>query len=121
MGYIAHNAIVVTSWNSDSIEAAACFARNLGMTVLGPSAEAVNGYRSILVCPDGSKEGWQPSDEGDERRAGLREWMHSQAYSDGSSPLEWVEVRYGSDDRTAAVTNTAWELVAEMGDGDGTQ
>lgn len=108
MGYMRHNAIVVTSWNTDAIEAAACRARNIGLTVIGPSSELTNGYRSLLVCPDGSKEGWSDSDQGDERRAELRNWMNAQRYEDGSSSLEWVEIAYGSDDRTAEVEATAW-------------
>ena len=108
MGYMRHNAIVVTSWKTDAIEAAACRARNIGMTVIGPSAELMNGYRTMLVCPDGSKEGWKESDEGDKNRADFRDWMRAQRYEDGSSNLEWVEVAYGSDDRTAEVEATAW-------------
>ena len=108
MGYMRHNAIVVTSCNAGAIEAAACRARNIGLTVIGPSAELMNGYRSLLVCPDGSKEGWSDSDQGDERRAELRAWMNAQRHEDGSSNLEWVEIAYGSDDCTADIEATAW-------------
>jgi len=108
MGYMRHNAIVVTSWNTGAIEAAACRARNIGLTVIGPSVELINGYRTILVCPDGSKDGWKESDQGDKRRADFRDWMRAQQYEDGSSNLELVEVAYGSDDRTAEIEATAW-------------
>lgn len=108
MGYMRHNAIVVTSWKAEAIEAAACRARNLGLTVIVQNEEAINGYRTLLVCPDGSKEGWNESDQGDKQRSDFRDWMNTQRYEDGSSNLEWVEISYGSDDRTAKVEATAW-------------
>lgn len=102
MGYMRHNAIVVTSWNSEAIEAAACRARTLGLTVLGPSAALMNGYKSMMVCPDGSKEGWENSDQGEKQRAELRDWLRER------SNLEWVEIAYGNSDCTAEVEATAW-------------
>lgn len=111
MGYIRHNAIVVTSWNSAAIEKAACRARNIGLTVLGPSAsqESVNNYRSMLVCPDGSKEGWPDSEVGNTRRSDFRDWLESQRYSDGSTCLYWVEIAYSSYDADATIEAHAWQ------------
>lgn len=108
MGYMRHNAIVITSWNRVSIEAAANKARELGMQVLGPSDEVTNGYSSMLVCPDGSKEGWEESDQGDRNRASFREWLGGQTYEDGSTNLHWVEIAYGGDDADATVEAHAW-------------
>jgi hypothetical protein len=103
MGYMAHNAIVVTSWNEDLIQEAAREATSLGLQILGPSEEVVNGYRSILICPDGSKEGWDDSNDGDSRRESFRAWLNSKRYEDGSTPLDWVEIRYGPDDNEAEI------------------
>ena len=108
MGYMRHNAILVTTWSEKHIEAAAGQAKELGLQMLGPSAKVVNGYRSLLVCPDGSKEGWQDSDEGDARRLAFRQWLRSQTHEDGSSPLEWVEFAYGNDDRKAGIVASTW-------------
>jgi hypothetical protein len=108
MGYMKHNAILVTTWSGEHIEAAAAQAKELGLQVLGPSAKVVNAFRSLLVCPDGSKEGWQGSDEGDARRAGFREWLRSQTYDDDSSPIEWVEFSYGNDDSEACIVGSTW-------------
>lgn len=108
MGYIRHNAIVVTSWNDEAIVAAADKARSLGMAVLGPSDRATNYYCTLLICPDGSKEGWDQSDEGDRRREAFREWTRTLRYEDDSSPLAWCEVAYGSDDREAVVCESEW-------------
>jgi len=115
VGYIRHNAIVVTSWDEALIEAAACRARNIGLTVLGPSAEATNGYRTMLVCPDGSKEGWEESDQGDHERESFRDWMNEQRYEDGSTSLHWAEIAYGSDDADATVEAHAWMTPNEQG------
>jgi hypothetical protein len=108
MGYIRHDAIVVTSWKSEAIEAAAKEATELGCTVIGPSDGVMNGYRTLLVCPDGSNEGWDNSEAGDERRERFRAYLTAQRYDDGSSPLEWVELSYGSDDAKAEITFTEW-------------
>lgn len=107
MGYIKHHAIVVTSWQDD-IKKAKSKAKEIGLHVIGPSKESTNGYRSILICPDGSKEGWGESDLGDFRRAKFRNWLDSQKFEDGSSFLEWAEISYSGDDREAKITNHAW-------------
>lgn len=106
MGYMRHHAIVVSSCLHERgissrplIELAHDKAVELGMSVTGISGEdSHNGYRSFLVAPDGSKEGWGPSNRGDVRRAQFTEWLHSQRYDDDSTPIEWVEVQYGDDE-----------------------
>lgn len=97
MGTVVHAAMIVTSWKDEAIEAAACRARNLGLTVLGPSAEMINGYRSILVVSSGSKEGWEDQIEHDARLSALRDWIGTQAYGDGSNNLEFAQVEYGNE------------------------
>lgn len=109
MGHILHHAIVVTSWSDVAIEAAAIAAREAGCRVIGPSEAAINGYRSILVCPDGSKSGWADSDDGDGCRDQFISYLRSCRYKDGSSSMEWVEVAYGGDDRTAEVSRHEWD------------
>jgi hypothetical protein len=65
--------------------------------------EGVNGYRSFAVLPDGSKEGWDTSNQGDEIRSKFLDWMRQQEYEDGSSPLSWAELQYGDDDNDTKV------------------
>ena len=110
MGYVRHDAIVVTSWQREALEAAAEKARNLGLEVLGPSADVTNGIATFLVCPDGSKEGWDESDEFDEKRAQFLAYLNGERYADNSSCLSWVALAYGSDDREVVVTAHAWEV-----------
>lgn len=120
MGYMRHHAICITSCSADYINAAKEEAERLGCTVAGPTPKAINGYRSIFVAPDGSKEGWDDSAEGDRRRAELIDWLHGQAFSDGSSMLDWVEVQYGDDDMETKVCRDSDERCrAEDADGAG--
>ena len=109
MGYLRPVAIIVTGTYGDHAEEAHAKAleifdvelltySNLKQTVGSLIEGVANGTKSFLVAWDGSKEGWAPSDEGDSARARFVEWLNSQAYDDGSSPLDWVEVQYGGDD-----------------------
>jgi hypothetical protein len=108
MGYMQHHAILVTSWNEEAIKQAHAEASRLFGAVdtlterfrlvspiLGP---AVNNYRSFFVAPDGSKEGWKPSNQGDELRKEFLAWLRSRVYDDGSSVYDWAHVQYGDDD-----------------------
>lgn len=112
MGYVRHNAIVVTSWNGARIGLARAHAVALGMSVTEIIQTPVNVDYSFLVGPDGSKEGWEDSDVGDKRREQFRTWLRAQAYEDGSTPFAWVEVAYSSDDREAVVDHHAWAAQA---------
>lgn len=98
MGYMRHHAIVVTSYRQDEIAGAHILAKNLGCSVSEISAQAVNGYSSFCVFPDGSKEGWPPSDAGNTRRDALI------AYLTGKRGVVWAEIQYGDDEFRTLVT-----------------
>ena len=110
MGYIRHDAIVVTSSKDEAIEEAAAKARDQGLEVLGPSARATNGIRTLLVCPDGNNEGWAESDAFDAKRARFLEYLNGVRYEDNSSCLSWVALAYGSDDAAAEITAHTWQV-----------
>jgi hypothetical protein len=97
MGYMRHHAIVVTGMHGDWIDRAHAEAARIFPWVSPISDEGVNGAKSFFVPPDGSKEGWGESDEGDARRAQFIAWLNAQRYEDQSSPLDWVEVQYADD------------------------
>lgn len=103
MGYMRHHAIVVTSWKTELLEQAHAKAVELGMSVSDVTSEGVNGYRSFLIAPDGSKEGWDKSERGDEQRAALIEWLDDQRYEDRSTALDWVVVQFGDGDQETLV------------------
>jgi hypothetical protein len=110
MGYVRHDAIVVTSWRSEAIVEAAAKARECGLEVLGPSGAATNGIRTLLVCPDGSKEGWPESDAFDAKRAAYIEYLNGVRYEDNSACLSWVALAYSSDDADAEITSHTWQV-----------
>lgn len=103
MGYIAHDAVIATVCNymeSEMREAVDAFRAGLperwrGL-VVGPIPAITNGGETYFFAPDGSKEGWDTSDEGDEYRAQFIA-LFSYRHEDDSSPHDVVTVRYGRD------------------------
>lgn len=107
MGYMKHHAIVVTTWNERTFNSALAKAQSIGLVVcFGPPL--VNGYRTMCVVPDGSKEGWPESDGGDELRTLFKGWLRSQSYGDGSSLMDWCEASFSPDDRKAEIVESQW-------------
>ena len=92
MGYIKHNAIIVTSYlENNEINQAHEEASKLEMSVSNIVGPAINGFKSFLIGPDGSKEGWESSKEGDIQREKFKAYL-------SLTGLHWIEVRYGGDD-----------------------
>jgi hypothetical protein len=114
MGYMKHHAIIVTSWDREAIKQAHTKARELLLAInhypkfrnISEIVDgAINGQCSFFIAPDGSKEGWQTSDQGDKMRADFIEYLESTRYEDGSIALKYVEISFGEDDyRPSAIT-----------------
>lgn len=68
MGTTQHHALIVTSWDERGVKAAHEIATGIFEWVSPISPGTTNGYSSFFVPPDGSKEWWPESDEGDKRR-----------------------------------------------------
>ena len=97
MGYMRHHAIIVTA-DTDRIRPAFNRAVSLfGGLVSALVPAAVNDYRTFIVAPDGSKEGWDVSDDHDRKRHAFIDWINGQRWADGSTPYKWAEVQYGDD------------------------
>ena len=107
MGYVRHHAIIVTSYNDTTIRNASDTAEKIGLTVTPVMGSIVNGYRSFMVCPDGSKERWAESDSGDSKREEFKFYLKKER-SEKFLSLEWAEIFYGNDDGRAQVTDSAW-------------
>lgn len=103
MSYCRSHAIIVSSWNAESIEEAHAKAKELGLGDLSTNIvyRPINGGSSFAILPDGSNEGWEGSDEFDAARAEFIEWIRTTYYPDGSSRLKWVEVQFGDDNLEA--------------------
>lgn len=109
MGYMRHDAIVVTSYDRERAERAHAFAFDTflpiaklleanGCSLVSEILSApINSAYTFVIGPDGSKEGWEPSDMGDSARNTFVEWLDAQRHEDGSSPYDWVWVQYGDD------------------------
>ena len=104
MGHMRHHAIVVTGMDftntgqGSPIHEAHGAAKMLFSDVAAVSEmtpEANNGYQSFFVAPDGSKESWPHSDDGDKTRDKFIDYLNSVR---NTSCLDWVEVQYGDDD-----------------------
>ena len=52
---------------------------------------AINGSAAFFIPPDGSKEGWDDSNKGDERRDEFVDFLRT-------TGLAWVEVQFGDDE-----------------------
>ena len=89
MGIIQHDAIVIVSGNAAHIEEARDFAVSTGLAVSEMSPVLINGYQSFCVFPDGSKEGWEDSDRGDESRRAILEWLAEY------NSFQWAAVSVG--------------------------
>lgn len=93
MSETTHHAIIVTSGLPHAIFTAAQKAREIfGEKQIYLTPPGVNGVRSFLVPPDGSKDGWSDSDEGDRRRMIFLRWIQD---AEIAYALEWVEIEYG--------------------------
>jgi hypothetical protein len=113
MGYIRHHAIVVSGhhkWvagNLPDIHEARQAALDAGCRlVTGVVGPGTNGTSSFLIAPDGSKEGWEESDRGDEARDRFVAWLRE--HGKGGF-YDWAEVVLGSDDAEAFVERNAWD------------
>ena len=92
MGYMVHHAIIVTSEYKEKIEEAHACAIGIFPEVSDIFPGTANSVGSFFVPPDGSKEGWVHSDDGDERREEFMEYLR------GETGLSWAEVQYGDDE-----------------------
>lgn len=107
MGYIAHDAVIVTvagyvkdRQSEPQLPDVEAFRRSLPeewrRLVVGPIRAVVNGDFTYFFAPDGSKEWWATSDEGDRYRQQFID-LFSWTYGDGSGPFDVVAVRFGGD------------------------
>ena len=107
MGYMKHNAIVVTSWNEDHIQKAHELASSIFPQVSDITPETMNRYRSFFIPPDGSKEGWKDSDVGDDRREQFMRALSTEQFKHSECGFygDAVDVRFGGDDDVNTATS----------------
>ena len=96
MGYIRHEAIIVTAFDKEYTQKAKDFAKKLGLHTTN-IVETINGYSSFLIAPDGSKEGWEESDKHERARKEFCEWSDNQ-YRE-SVYLDYAYISFGGDEK----------------------
>jgi len=96
MGYIRHDAIVVTASDyNNRLTVALEKAKQLGLPCSEIVPSPTNGYGSFLIAPDGSKEGWETSNSGNDAREAWKKWTNDKY-------IDWAHVTYGGDDSNLA-------------------
>ena len=110
MGYIKHDTIVVTAWadiaaiHGKAVELLGDIGGanpdrgiNLVSPIVGPF---VNGQASFFVAPDGSKEGWDTSDNAEAARRDFLDWFQR----DCRTYAQALVARFGGDDDQTTVS-----------------
>jgi hypothetical protein len=98
MGWIRHHGIVVTGTADTEYSRDATYniarahekAVELELLVSEIIVAPINGYASIFIAPDGSKEGWETSNEFDSRRSQFKNWIRDKGF-------DWFEYSNDSD------------------------
>lgn len=105
MGYIRHHSIVVTSYGETTKLAHDKAKEIFGANVSEIVNSNINGYQSFFVAPDGSKEGWEESEQGDKDRALFIQFIEQQKYENDSNSISFAELFYGDDEGESKVVN----------------
>jgi hypothetical protein len=95
MSIICHHAIVVSCNDLELLRKAHKKAIDLCSSVSNiTDVSFCNGFKSFLVPPDGSYEGYAGSDQGNLNRENFKKYL-----DEIKTPLlSWVEVQYGNSD-----------------------
>lgn len=100
MGWIRHHGIVVTG-SGERIESAHAMALTIFPTVSPLLPGRMNGYASFFVPPDGSKEGWKDSQDGDNERDRFIAWLQAEYRG-----VDWFEYSNDVDNDRLEVTRS---------------
>tara|TARA_Y100001963_G_C6559762_1_gene343754 strand:+ start:321 stop:671 length:351 start_codon:yes stop_codon:yes gene_type:complete len=101
MGYTKHHAIIVSGWYQDDVKQAHAKAiqifnrafQNESKSLISDIMPGImNGYSSFFIAPDGSKEDWPTSDNGDIARKEFLDWILM-----ADKHLDYIEVIFGGD------------------------
>ncbi len=106
MGYMKHHAIVVTHWETGKVKEAhekateifkSRFKKVFGISdgdLVSPIISGVvNSQDSFFIAPDGSKEGWEDSNAGNDARKEFLDWLQNSK----DNYCDYVEIEFGGD------------------------
>lgn len=99
MGIMNHNAVIATTWSSEKADILQKWIEKLTKDeqrfIVRVEETLTNGYHTFIIVPDGSKEGWEDSNNGDRLRELIIMRLSKDNYNDNSSPWDWVEIGFG--------------------------
>lgn len=101
-----HNAIIVTGCN-DHIYLAYNKACCIFPTVSEILPVQSRHFTSFFIPPDGTIKGRSVVSDFDKQRNRFFKWLVKQRYSDGSYPIQWVEVEYGCYESYAEIVRSS--------------
>lgn len=75
-----------------------------GFELISPIVPSlINNFYSFFICPDGSKEGYDLSDDGDNIRAKTILLLNAYKSKDEESGINYVELSYGNDNESPQI------------------
>ncbi len=111
-----HHAILITTRHRKLIDELRIKAKDFflkgmqaktGHTLIGEITLSIIGdFYTMVIFPDGSKEGYETSEEADNIRGKIIAAIKELNQKVGNQELSFVEVSYGSDTEPAAIEST---------------
>lgn len=75
-----------------------------GYQLVSPIVDSlINQFCTFYIVPDGSKEGYDASEDGDIIRRMIIDLISQQKDENGENPFKFIEVCYGADDGSASI------------------
>lgn len=119
MGYMRHHAIVVSGWDKyddkdeqyidrahrEVIALQESFPSLCWVSPVSPKNLAINGYRSFFIAPDGSKEGWTESNNGEAFRTAVMNKLDEM--TGNGCWVQYAEVQFADDEGVSVVTRAS--------------
>ncbi len=115
MKNIVHHAIIVTSRNLIRLNSirekcvdlmnSKISSKQAASMISATLPSISNQFQSFIIIPDGSKENYDISDEADNARSNVVEFLNGLDNSDSDTAIRFVEVSYGTDTNHANVLN----------------
>ena len=100
MGIFQHHTVIATTWYYECADKFQEWIdselNDRERQLIVKAGSWVNGYHTFVLVPDGSKEGWEDSNEGDSLRDRMVWRLVFDNYKDDcGSPWDWVECTFG--------------------------
>src|SRR4051812_41598205 len=111
-----HHAILITTRDKKLMDEVRTKAKDFfqkgmqaktGIQLIGEIMESIIGnFYTMVIFPDGSKEGYETSDEANNIRSKIIAAIEELNQKKGSQEISYAEVSYGSETEPAAIENS---------------